>query len=81
MYTPGVREVGLFDPATGQIQTAPADPATVTRLFDSAGAVDGTDLIDDGGGGRSCSSSDGKMDCFCDGSCCRDQTRCWCTGC
>ena len=79
MYTPGVHEVGLFDPATGQIQTAPADPETANRLFSSAGSIDGNDLIDEGD--HSCSSRDGKQDCFCDGSCCRDQTTCWCTGC
>jgi hypothetical protein len=31
-----------------------------------------------GGGGRSCSSGNGQVDCFCSGGCCRNQTSCWC---
>ena len=33
-----------------------------------------------GGGGRSCSSKDGGMDCYCTGGCCRTQHTCTCCG-
>ncbi len=85
-YTPGASTVGLYNQANDQVSTMPADPETVRRFLQGLrglpSSVEGSDAtLQDGGGGVSCSSRDGNKDCFCTGSCCRDETTCWCTGC
>lgn len=67
VYTPGVSNL-RYDPKLDQ-----SSPVT-----DEAAA----DLLPPGGGsgGISCSSRDGKKDCFCTGSCCRTETTCSCLG-
>jgi hypothetical protein len=75
-FVPGSNEVQRFEPGSPELEqymSSPSQsvaPSNVSQQF--------VDEIEVDGDGRSCSSRDGKEDCFCTGGCCRTETSCRC---
>jgi hypothetical protein len=71
VYTPGSSDMVLYNTATDQVSTVPAGQGFSMLVKGDATGDPVDELI-------SCSSRDGNKDCFCEGSCCRDETSCNC---
>ncbi|WNG42841.1 hypothetical protein F0U60_01075 [Archangium minus] len=80
-FTPGAQQPQSFHPDSPELAKHDSAAEQEASSTQSTEIIQGPVLDNDtgiGGGNISCSSRDGKKDCYCSNGCCRDETSCRC---